>query len=60
MINAELILKHLRLRPMSRLELERATELTENSIVHALKRLRETVTVHTIQTGKRIVYEVEE
>ena len=56
--NAERIKQALEKRPHSRVELEQVLGLGQVSVELALRRLRKTHKVYTIQAGQRIHYEL--
>lgn len=56
MTNAEKIHAALKQRPMTRVELEEVLGLGQVSVELALRRLRQTVTVYTVQTTRTNVY----
>ncbi len=58
MTNAEKIHAALKQRPMTRVELEEVLGLGQVSVELALRRLRKTHKVYTIQAGQRIHYEL--
>lgn len=58
MSNAQRIHDLLKSRPMTRVEIETALGLGKVSVELALRKLRRTVKVYTVQAGQTIKYEL--